>query len=123
MTPRRLLVVFNPVAGRGRERRLAAILRALRRQGCAVEIRRAAARVDAERIADAAKPDGWDAVVAAGGDGTINELANGLARSGLPLGVVPLDTGNVLANEIGLPHRADQLARVLAFAPARPVWT
>jgi diacylglycerol kinase family enzyme len=41
----------------------------------------------------------------------------------LPLAIFPLGTANVLAAEIGLPRRVAELARIAAFAPARPVWT
>jgi diacylglycerol kinase (ATP) len=61
-------------------------------------------------------------VVAAGGDGTIHEVVNGLADSSLPLGILPLGTANVLAGEIGLPSRPLDVARILALAPSRPVW-
>lgn len=59
-------------------------------------------RGDATRIARAADPSRYDAVVAAGGDGTVNEVVNGLVGRDLPLGLVPLGTSNVLAHEIGI---------------------
>src|SRR5215471_5378996 len=50
-----------------------------------------------------------DLVIAAGGDGTINEVACGLALSRVPLAVLPCGTGNVLAREIRLPHRIHEV--------------
>ena len=79
---------------------------------------------DAEDFATEAHPDAFDAVIAAGGDGTVNEVLNGLGRGpgGLALGVIPLGTANVLACEIGLdPRNLDQVARAIAFGPARHV--
>ena len=58
-----------------------------------------------------------DAVIAAGGDGTIRALAAQLTPYGLPLGVVPMGTGNVLAHEIGLPSSAVGLADLLLRGP------
>jgi diacylglycerol kinase (ATP) len=60
--------------------------------------------------------------VAAGGDGTVNAVVNGLAGSSRPMAVLPLGTGNVLANEIGLPRQPAELARVIADAAPLPVW-
>lgn len=74
-----------------------------------------------ERLAREAEPE-FDIVVAAGGDGTINAAANGLAGGPRPLGILPLGTANVLARELGLPRGPDALAELIAAAPARPVW-
>jgi diacylglycerol kinase (ATP) len=46
--------------------------------------------------------DGAELILAAGGDGTINEIAEGVAFSDVPLGILPAGTANVLANEMGL---------------------
>jgi diacylglycerol kinase (ATP) len=119
---RRLLVIYNPTAGSRARRRLAGWLACLDRQGAAVTLRETTGPRHAEELARAADPTAVDAVIVAGGDGTINEAVNGLAGSPLPLGILPLGTANVLAGEIGLPRRAAALARILAFAPARPIW-
>ncbi|MCK6452437.1 MAG: diacylglycerol kinase family lipid kinase [Alphaproteobacteria bacterium] len=124
-TGARLLVVHNPisgwpVAGWFRRRLLARVVARLRRAGARVEVRRTAARGDAERFARAALAQGFERIVVAGGDGTINEAANALAGSALPLAVVPLGTANVLAAEIGLGGGADAIARVILDGrPAR----
>jgi diacylglycerol kinase (ATP) len=119
---RRLLVIYNPTAGNRAQRRLAVWLACLEQLGAPVTLCETNAPRHAEALARAADPALVDAVVAAGGDGTINEVMNGLAGSPLPLGVLPLGTANVLAGEIGLPSSPMDVARVLAFAPARPVW-
>jgi diacylglycerol kinase (ATP) len=120
--PRRLLVIYNPTAGWRRRRRMALVLEVLRRLGCAVTLRQTAARGDAEAFARAADPAAFDLVVAAGGDGTINEVINGLADSPLPLALLPLGTANVLAAEIGLDAAPRLVAEAIAFRPARPVF-
>lgn len=58
---------------------------------------------DAEQLARQAAADGYHQIVAAGGDGTIHEVVNGLADSDAALGLMPMGTMNVFATEIGLP--------------------
>ncbi len=122
-SPRHILVIVNPAAGRPRRaaKRLQRVVAALERRGCTVAIRRTAARGDAERLAREAEP-GFDVIVAAGGDGTVNEVANGLAGSMRPLALLPLGTANVLAHEIGLPREPEALAALIADAEPRPIW-
>jgi YegS/Rv2252/BmrU family lipid kinase len=97
---RRLMVIFNPTAGRRRGRALAQAMRLL---GSQVELthRRTGARGDAEAFARET-PLGSIALVA-GGDGTANEVANGLlAAGGGEMAIIPLGTANVLAAELGI---------------------
>ncbi len=61
---------------------------------------------EATELARQAKDEGLDAVFVVGGDGTINEVINGLAESQVTLGVLPGGTGNVWAKELGLPTRS-----------------
>lgn len=122
----RLLVIHNPTAGRRRRRRLDAVLHLLSEAGCTITLVPTAKRGDAEDFAATAIADDVDLLVAAGGDGTLNEVANGLVRRRelglppLPLAIVPLGTANVLAAEIGLPEDAEAIARtILTGAPRR----
>lgn len=93
----------------------------LARRGCAVTVRSTAGPGDAEHLARAAEPE-FDLVVAAGGDGTVREVANGLFGASQILGVLPLGTANVLARELGLPRQPEQLAALLAEAAPQPIW-
>jgi len=115
------LIIFNPAAGWRRRQRLAAVLAHLREHGCAVALRETEGPGDAERFAAEVDPDAFDLVVAAGGDGTVNETINGLAHSGLPLALIPLGTANVLAAEIGLKTDPATVARCVAHGETRPI--
>lgn len=97
----RVAVIYNPAAGARQRGRLRRLLRRLRQRGHEVLVRRTEGPGDATRIAAALTPDEVDVVLAAGGDGTINEVANGLIDRPLPLAIAPLGTANVLAWELG----------------------
>ena len=63
---------------------------------------------------------GCDLILAAGGDGTINEAVNGMAGSNVPFGALPAGTANVLANEVGFSGRPDRAAaQLLDAVPTR----
>lgn len=118
---RRVLVIYNPTAGGRRRRRLEAVLRHLTDAGCVVTVRPTTARGDAESFARQAASGDWDVVAAAGGDGTINEVINGLYGAAVALAVIPLGTANVLAAEIGVPTAPAAIARMIAEGAVRDI--
>jgi len=121
---RHILIIVNPAAGRARssERRLGRFVAALERQGCTVVLRRAGPSPgEVERLAGQAEP-GFEAIVAAGGDGTISAVVNGLGDRAVPFGVLPLGSANVLAREIRLPRAPEALASLVVTGPASPIW-
>ena len=77
------------------------------------------ADIPAARLAvrKAAESGSYDAIVAAGGDGTIRHAAAALIGTDMPLGIIPVGTGNVLAHEIGLARTPDAIARMLLEGP------
>ncbi|MBS7809831.1 diacylglycerol/lipid kinase family protein [Roseococcus pinisoli] len=105
-----MLVIFNPAAGSRRRRRLA---RAMAVLGEGAVLAETAGPGDARRLSERAAREGHDCVVAAGGDGTIAEVAAGLQGSGAALGILPFGTANVLALELGLPLTAEGAAEVI----------
>ncbi|MGD1878358.1 MAG: diacylglycerol/lipid kinase family protein [Kiloniellaceae bacterium] len=122
--PRRLLVIYNPTAGGSRRRRFEAVLADLADLGCPMDVRPTTGPGDAAVFARQADPALHDLVVAAGGDGTINEVVNGLialADKAPPLAVLPLGTANVLAAELGLDLEPAHIARVIAEGRIQPV--
>ncbi len=118
---RRLLVILNPTAGRSHRGRFRATLERLRALGCDITLRETVAAGEASALARAADPAAFDGVVAAGGDGTVNEVINGLIGTPLPLALLPLGTANVLAAEIGLGLAPDTVARAIVEGPQRPI--
>ena len=121
--PRAMLVV-NPKAGGGR--RGAALHQAigiLVEAGWRIDWRSTEGPGHAERLAREAASAGHDLVVAAGGDGTVHEVAQGLAGSNTALALLPAGTGNVLAGQLGLVRLPTPLNRVDLPAAARALTT
>jgi diacylglycerol kinase family enzyme len=110
---RRFLLVHNPTAGLKGGSLVRNVIAALEAEGATVGI--AAPRGEWGAGMDPLAVSGCDAVIAAGGDGTIRALAP--AVGGLPIGIIPAGTGNVLATEIGLSRSAAALADVLLRGP------
>jgi diacylglycerol kinase (ATP) len=117
-----MVIVFNPAAGRRRAHLLWRVLDVMVANGIRIDIAETNCAGHAEALARAAASAGETMVVAAGGDGTIAEVANGLMGSGARLGVIPLGTANVLAHELSLPFAPNAVAAALAFGRTRPLW-
>ena len=117
-----MVIVFNPTAGRRRMEVLCQLIDLLSANGIRFQVFETRRPGDAEGRARQAVRDGSGMVVAAGGDGTIAEVANGLIGSSVSLGVVPLGTANVLAHELSLPFAPRDIAKALAFGRTRPLW-
>ena len=66
---------------------------------------------EAEQLTRRAVEEGFSRIIAAGGDGTINQVANGIGGSNAVLGILPIGTVNVFAMELGLPSNDLQLCR------------
>lgn len=118
---RKILLIYNPIAGRRRGALLREVLAALQASGTDVTVRETAARGDAERLAREAGDEPFDVVAVAGGDGTINEVINGLDFARSTLAIVPMGTANVLAREIGLPVEPEAIARTIATGAPRAI--
>ncbi|MDP9055604.1 MAG: diacylglycerol kinase family lipid kinase [Acidobacteriota bacterium] len=116
-------MVYNPFAGglKGYGRtRLDAAVNILRCAGSQVELFATPGPRLAGMVAAQAVAEGCNLILAAGGDGTINETVNGLAGSRVPFGILPAGTANVLANELGLASRPDVAAtQLLQCVPVR----
>ena len=98
------IVIMNPTAGRAKPAAIEKNLnREFRKHGISCEIAVTAKAGDGSALARKAAEEGRDVVIAAGGDGTVNEVANGLAGAEVALGIVPIGSVNVLARELKIP--------------------
>lgn len=118
----RVLVIGNPAAGLGgAHSRAGELVRALEARGHQVEAVTTGARGDAGRHAAAAEGK-VDCIVAAGGDGTLAEILNGLADPGSTLLVpMPLGTANMLARALGVPAVPAALAALIERGATRRI--
>lgn len=97
-------LIYNPTAGPWDVRRALKRVRSyLRRRGWSVGLQLTKKAGDATTMARAAAQAGYDVVVVAGGDGTVNEAVNGLVGTRTALGVLPVGTGNMWAKQLGIP--------------------
>src|SRR3954452_6716211 len=102
-------VILNPAAGRGAGARLQPkVMAALAKHGIECDVALTQGPRDAIQLArDACNTH--DVVIAVGGDGTVHEVVNGLMQAAnggvtIPLGIIPVGTGDDLANSLGLAH-------------------
>src|SRR5437588_2119745 len=100
------LIILNPAANSERAQRKRAQVESLA-ENCVVCATTCTG--DAELMARRGAREGFEKIVAAGGDGTINEVVNGLAGTNATLGLLPIGTMNVFATELGLPAHDLQL--------------
>ncbi len=117
----RALLITNPAAARTDARAVTAIRDTLRAGGWSVEVLATAQAGDARRFAREARDQDVDVLVCYGGDGTAMEIAAGAVGSGIPLGLVPGGTGNLLAGNLRLPRNPAVAARVILRGCAAPI--
>ncbi|MEW6103673.1 MAG: diacylglycerol kinase family protein [bacterium] len=96
-------LIANPSAGQGRANRLLSpVIERLKKMGYDVDIALTSKEGDGIKLARDAVEKGFELIVAGGGDGTLNEVINGMVGSPAILGVIPLGTVNVFCQEVGI---------------------
>lgn len=98
-----IILICNPAAKSMSEAKIERACRLLEQKDYRVELLLTKQRGEAGQLAKEATKKTPLVVIAAGGDGTFNEVANGLAGSEIPMAVLPMGTTNVLAKELGIP--------------------
>jgi len=122
MCSEEFLIIANPVAGKGRgRRRTQAVVSRLEAAGKRVEVRWTERPGQARELAAAAVKEGWPRIVAAGGDGTVHDVANALAGTEAVLGLLPLGRANDLGRELGLSGQPAAAVQVLLHGRPRRI--
>ena len=117
----RLHLIANPVAGRNAEAMIHHAHQHLLKRGVKVELFLTHGRGDAEQCVAQAEAGSFDRIVVAGGDGTVNEVVNGMSADSPPLAILPLGTTNVLALEMGLPRGLEAICDLAVDGVPTPI--
>lgn len=116
-------IIYNPIAGwrpHKHERLVREAAAALENQGISVQLLQTTGPDTARGLARDAAARGEELIIVCGGDGTINEVINGIAPGKTTLGILPCGTANIFAKELGLPHHPVRAARELVnWVPRR----
>ncbi len=120
----KIVIIYNPKAGslRAGTERIQQLISALRSHNLAIndaQIHPTKAAGDATRLTHEAVADNTNLVIACGGDGTINEIAQALVGTKTTLAVLPGGTANVLAKELQLPTDPNDLAKLISLNRSR----
>ena len=116
----KICVILNPAAGSAENTE--ALHGKLEQLG-SCEFKTTLQQGDAQRFAHSAVADGCDLIISAGGDGTLNEVVNGVAEQSAQcrVGIVPLGTGNDFARSIGLSGKVDECLDIIAQGDTKPI--
>jgi diacylglycerol kinase (ATP) len=120
----RARLIYNPTSGREEvKRKLAAILQRLERGGIETSCHATESKGDAIRAASHAVERGFDMIISAGGDGTLNEVVNGISNyeKRPSLGILPLGTTNDFARAHGIPRKWEDACDLLTRRHTTPV--
>jgi YegS/Rv2252/BmrU family lipid kinase len=120
---RRAALFYNPISGRRKKHRLSdveAVTCILQGAGIEVVVAPTRAASDAAAQVRLSIRDGFDTIIACGGDGTIHDVLQGLAGKDAALGIIPLGTANAMAHDLRLPLTPERAAHaLLSAAPKR----
>jgi diacylglycerol kinase (ATP) len=109
-------IIFNPVSGGGKSSRLKHLeeaRRILSASGIDADLRPTSAPGQAGEIAARAISEGTQLIIACGGDGTLNEIVNGMPSSKVPIALLPAGTANILAKELRIPWNIPRAAALI----------
>ena len=116
-------LIYNPIAGRNparREREIAEVIDVLSAAGVDCRALRTTGKGTATELARDAVSSGQNLIIACGGDGTVNEIVNGIAPDQTQLAILPGGTANIITNELRLPPNPVRAARQFtAWRPRR----
>lgn len=118
---KRLKFILNPVSGHGiLNGRFETLAKYFNNQNYHIDLFKTKGKGDAKNFAENTGCE-TSAVVAIGGDGTINEVINGLYGKNVPLGIIPCGTNNLLAKELGIPHNIKKACHIISTGKTKHI--
>lgn len=118
---KRVLIIYNPVAGRRLKKKFDLIVKKLKENNLDIEIIFTQFTGHAKIIARE-NFNKYDMIAIAGGDGTINEVLNGVYDETTHISIIPLGTANVLAQEINLKNDVKSIVNYIVHGSIKPLW-
>lgn len=114
------LVIINPASRRAHIERITEIV-TTRLSGCHIDVRTTSYCGHATTLAREATQNNYRAVIAVGGDGTVNEVLNGVIGTDTALGIIPTGTANDIAHHHGIPLDTERCCDIIAIGDIRSV--
>ncbi len=119
---KKFFIIHNPNSGNSKHKLLNKSCKLLKKAGAEITIKQTSCFGEGAKVAQqAVESELYDAIIAVGGDGTIQDVAMGMLGSTVPLGLIPTGTGNVLARELNYKFTAPFIANTLLNTLDRPV--
>ncbi|KAB3532209.1 diacylglycerol/lipid kinase family protein [Alkaliphilus serpentinus] len=119
MNKRSYLFIVNPASGKGKPLdRLKIIKETMEKEGCMYRIQLTEGVGHAKKLAEEAKED---VIVAVGGDGTINEIANGVKNGNKIIGLLPSGTGNDFVRSLNIPSDPQEALEIILNGKTREI--
>jgi YegS/Rv2252/BmrU family lipid kinase len=115
----KLGIIYNPAAGKAR--RFKALYEYIRQEGHEVALYTTHQPGDATTLTRQAVAEGAEVVVAVGGDGTVNEVIQGMTGLEVPLAVYPAGTTNVWCKQVGMPANPRRATKIICSGPRRTI--
>ena len=115
------LIINKHAGGKRRKNKISQLLDILKKQEVNVSFDFTEKEGHAVELAQNAITKNYDIIVAVGGDGTVNEVARGLAGSGVAMGIIPVGSGNGLARELKMPMDIKKAIDVIINGKDKPV--
>ena len=120
--PMKAAIIINPFAGKRQGPRIRRLTEKMAADlGVSLSVKTINGPGDGCELARAAVNEGAERVVCAGGDGTLNAVASGLIGTGVPLGVVPMGSGNGYARSLNMPQKEREALQAAFTGEARPM--
>ncbi len=124
MKPERILIIVNPTSGSGNTQKIDDIKEGLIAEGCDVDIYFTTAAGDAIRYLESYS-EPLDVIAIAGGDGTVNEVVNGLSNeqsARCRLALIPMGTTNVLASELNISNKTQSIVATIIAGKSKEIF-